>query len=196
MGSFLAKFKVFDTFRRRPSKRILLLGLGGAGKTTILRRLGSVVTDQLSVGWSVESVQCKHIEFVSWKVPVHHRMCSHYYDDIGGIIFVVDSCISRTAKDVLKDELRDLLEEYGLRGAVLLVLANKQDIPESMDTEQVSDALGLDQIEDREWSVQGTCGQTGDGLQAAFDWLTNLLGESRLPLKRLDGSQSCDVSCV
>jgi ADP-ribosylation factor-like protein 1 len=55
--------------------RILILGLDGAGKTTILYRLqlGEVVTTIPTIGFNVETVQYKNIKFQVW--------------DLGGILY-------------------------------------------------------------------------------------------------------------
>jgi ADP-ribosylation factor-like protein 1 len=57
--------------------RILILGLDGAGKTTILYRLqiGEVVTTIPTIGFNVETVTYKNIKFQVW--------------DLGGRIGVV-----------------------------------------------------------------------------------------------------------
>lgn len=48
--------------------RILILGLDGAGKTTILYRLqvGEVVTTIPTIGFNVEQVQYKNLTFQVW----------------------------------------------------------------------------------------------------------------------------------
>jgi ADP-ribosylation factor protein 1 len=38
-----------------------------------------------------------------------------------------------------------------LRGAVLLVFANKQDMPNSMDAATITDKLGLNTLRNRQW---------------------------------------------
>lgn len=52
----------------------------------------------------------------------------HYFQNTEGIIFVVDSNdVDRIS--VAKNELERMLSEDELRDAVLLVFANKQDLP-------------------------------------------------------------------
>lgn len=57
-------------------------------------------------------------------------------------------------------------QEEDLRDAVLLVLANKQDLPNAMKPAEVTDALGLSQLraKDRKWCVKGTIATSGHGL--------------------------------
>ncbi|GMN41597.1 hypothetical protein TIFTF001_010820 [Ficus carica] len=63
-----------------------------------------------------------------------------------------------------KDELRD---------AVLLVFANKQDLPNAMNAAEITDKLGLHSLRQRHWYIQSTCATSGEGLYEGLDWLSN-----------------------
>ncbi|PIO52490.1 hypothetical protein TELCIR_26204 [Teladorsagia circumcincta] len=64
MGGVLSYFR--GLFGQR-EMRILILGLDGAGKTTILYRLqvGEVVTTIPTIGFNVEQVEYKNLKFQS-----------------------------------------------------------------------------------------------------------------------------------
>lgn len=72
-------------------------------------------------------------------------------------------------------ELQKLLREDELRDAVVLVLANKQDLPNAMSVAEVTDKLGLHSLRNRSWYIQATCATSGDGLYEGLDWLANAL---------------------
>jgi ADP-ribosylation factor protein 1 len=77
-------------------KRILMLGLDAAGKTTVLYRLnlGEAIQTVPTIGFNVERVQYKNIEFTMWDVGGQERIRSlwkHYYTGTEGLIFEVDS---------------------------------------------------------------------------------------------------------
>jgi ADP-ribosylation factor-like protein 1 len=57
-----------------------------------------------------------------------------------------------------------------LKDAILLVFANKQDSKGALNAQQVSDALGLPDIKNRQWSIQETSALKGAGLFEGFDW--------------------------
>ena len=79
---------------------------------------------------------------------------------------------------VAKGELAAMLEEEDLKDAILLVFANKQDQKGAMNAEQISDALGLPEVRNRQWSIQATSALKGKGLFEGFDWLvTSIKGE-------------------
>ena len=58
-----------------------------------------------------------------------------------------------------------------LRDAILLVYANKQDLPNAIRPQELGNRLRLNTITNRAWQVQGTCATTGDGLYEGLDWL-------------------------
>merc|ERR1712083_21557 len=65
----------------------------------------------------------------------------------------------------------DMLAEDELHDAVVLVFANKQDLPNAMSVNEATEKLGLNQLRNRQWYIQSTCATTGDGLYEGLDWL-------------------------
>jgi len=65
-----------------------------------------------------------------------------------------------------------MLSEEELRDAVLLVFANKQDLPKAMPVAKLTEELGLSGLRARTWHIQGCCATTGDGLYEGLDWLS------------------------
>merc|ERR1712000_756556 len=116
--------------------RILMVGLDAAGKTTILYKLklGESVTTIPTIGFNVETVEFKNISFTVWDVGGQDKirqLWKHYFTSTQGIIFVVDSNDTERLPEV-KEELHELLNEHQLDNVCILVLANKQDMPNSM----------------------------------------------------------------
>lgn len=72
-------------------------------------------------------------------------------------------------------ELQKLLREDELREAVVLVLANKQDLPNAMTVADITEKLGLNSLRNRQWYIISTCATSGDGLFDGLDWLANAL---------------------
>ena len=64
-----------------------------------------------------------------------------------------------------------------LREAVLLVFANKQDLPNAMNAADITDKLGLHSLRQRNWYIQATCATSGEGLYEGLDWLSNQLAK-------------------
>ncbi|CAA0809701.1 ADP-ribosylation factor 3 [Striga hermonthica] len=90
------------------------------------------------------------------------------------IIYVVDS--SDTDRLVIaKEEFHAILEEEELKGAVVLLFANKQDLPGALDDASITEALELHKIKNRQWSIFKTSAIKGEGLFEGLDWLSNTL---------------------
>merc|ERR1712053_57763 len=157
-----------DLISGKQEMRILMVGLDAAGKTTILYKLklGDVVTTIPTIGFNVETVEYKNISFTVWDVGGQDKirpLWRHYYQNTQGLIFVVDSS-DRERIQESHDELHKMLNEDELRDAIVLVFANKQDLPNAMSVNEVTEKLGLNQLRNRQWYIQSTCATTGDGL--------------------------------
>lgn len=85
------------------------------------------------------------------------------YQNTNGIVFVVDAS-DRERIFEAREELADMLKADELRNAALLVYANKQDMPNAMTAVELTDNLGLYDVRQRDWYVQGTCATAGEGL--------------------------------
>ncbi|XP_054623344.1 ADP-ribosylation factor 1-like [Dunckerocampus dactyliophorus] len=176
MGNlFGGLFKMFG----KKEMRILMVGLDAAGKTTILYKLklGEIVTTIPTIGFNVETVEYKNISFTVWDVGGQDKirpLWRHYFQNTQGLIFVVDSN-DRERCNEAREELMRMLAEDELRGAVLLVFANKQDLPNAMSAAEITDALSLHSLHGRHWYIQATCATTGDGLYEGLEWLSNQL---------------------
>lgn len=98
----------------------------------------------------------------------------HYYQNTQGVIFVVDSN-DRVRVDAAREEIHRMLTEDELRDSVLLVFANKQDLPNAMSAAEMTDKLGLHALRHRKWYIQACCARTGDGLYEGLEWLSSTL---------------------
>uniref|UniRef100_A0A6B2LLA5 ADP-ribosylation factor n=1 Tax=Arcella intermedia TaxID=1963864 RepID=A0A6B2LLA5_9EUKA len=166
--------KLFMGFGVKEMK-IVMIGLDGAGKTTILYKLKfGEVTTVPTLGVNLEMVQYNNINFTVWDLAGQARLRAfwvHYYRNTQGIIFVVNSCDYQRIEEAAR-ELHSVLLEYDLKDSVLLVFANKQDLPNAMSIETISQKLGIHNIKNRMKYIQGTCAITGDGLYEGLDWLS------------------------
>jgi len=171
--------KLFARLFSKRDMRILMVGLDAAGKTTILYKLklGEIVTTIPTIGFNVETVEYKNINFTVWDVGGQDKirpLWRHYFQNTQGLIFVVDSN-DRERISEASEELGKMLNEDELRDAALLVFANKQDLPNAMSVAEITDKLGLHSLRSRKWYIQSTCATSGDGLYEGLDWLSNVL---------------------
>ncbi|EPY81481.1 ADP-ribosylation factor 1-like [Camelus ferus] len=177
MGNIFAN--LFKGLFGKKEMRILMVGLDAVGKTTILYKLklGEIVTNIPTIGFNVETVEYKNISFTVWDMGSQDKiqpLWRHYFQNTQGLIFVVDSN-DREHVNEAREELMRMLAEDELRDAVLLVSANKQDLPNAMNAAEIMDKLGLHSLCHRNWYIQATCATSRDGLYEGLDWLSNQL---------------------
>ncbi|KAK7722939.1 Arf GTPase arl1 [Botryosphaeria dothidea] len=164
--------------------RILILGL-----------IGEVVTTIPTIGFNVESVTYKNLNLNVWDLGgqtsirpqlsrtaelrtltflprLQYWRC--YYSNTAAVIFVIDSTdIDRLG--TAAEELSAMLSEEELRDAALLVFANKQDQPGAKGAGEISEALKLGELRDRNWSIVACSAIDGRGVDEGMDWLTTTI---------------------
>lgn len=64
-----------------------------------------------------------------------------------------------------------MLNEEELHDAALLVFANKQDQPGAKGAGEISEALKLGELRDRNWSIVACSAIDGKGIHEGMDWL-------------------------
>nr|CAX72019.1 ADP-ribosylation factor 1-like protein [Schistosoma japonicum] len=178
MGGFFTSLR---NYFNKMEARILMVGLDAAGKTTILYKLklGEVVTTIPTIGFNVETLQYKNINLTVWDVGGQDKirpLWRHYFQNTQGLIFVVDSNDSERIREAA-DELHRMLREDELRDAVLLVLANKQDLPQALGPAEIIDKLKLHSLHNRKWYIQATCATSNVGLYEGLDWLSHAISQ-------------------
>lgn len=161
--------------------RIMMVGLDAAGKTTILYKikLGEVVTTIPTIGFNVETVEYKSLTMTVWDIGGQDKIRNlwrYYYINTDAVIFCVDSA-DRDRIDDARLELDRMLQADELKNARVLIYANKQDLPGSMQVKEITDKLGLQRLRNREWYVQGCSAPSGDGLYEGLDWLAQTVNK-------------------
>jgi len=156
-----------------------MVGLDNAGKTTILYKLkiGEVVTTIPTIGFNVENVEYKNLKFTVWDVGGQQsirQLWKHYYSNTDGIIFVIDANDTKRIagnEHCAKEELHRLMSEVELESCLLLILANKQDLPNAKNEHELEEILDLQAIK-QQHHIQGTVAHSAEGLFEALDWLS------------------------
>ncbi|XP_041852257.1 ADP-ribosylation factor 4-like [Melanotaenia boesemani] len=173
---------IFGRLFGKKQMRILMVGLDAAGKTTILYKLklGEIVTTIPTIGFNVETVEYKNISFTVWDVGGQDKirpLWRHYFQNTQGLIFVVDSN-DRERVTESAEELSKMLLEDELKDAVLLVFANKQDLPNALSVSELTERLGLQALRNKTWHIESTCATQGTGLYEGLDWLSKELSKN------------------
>ena len=153
-----------------------MLGLDAAGKTTTLYKLklGDTINTMPTIGFNVEEVQYKKVNFTVWDVGGQEKMrplWRHYYQGVNGLIYLVDSGDVDRLEEA-RDELHSIIQDYGFpQDASVLVFANKQDLPNALKPNEIASHLKLQSLHGRKWNCQGTIATKADGLYDGLEWL-------------------------
>ena len=117
-----------------------------------------------------------------WDVGGQKRlrdMWRYYYENTQAVIYVVDSCDVERMDQEAKEELHVLMNADELKDCQFLIYANKQDAVGALSPPQVTEKLGLHQITNRTWQVQGSSAIRGDGLYEGLDWVSNQISKNQ-----------------
>ena len=158
--------------------RILIIGLDSAGKTTLLYRLklGALVTAIPTVGFNVETVKYKNINFSMWDASGQEqtrKFWRYYYENVRIIIFVVDSN-DRERFTEARDELHKLMDEPLLINVPLLLFCNKQDLPNAAPSNELEELFQIPRL-NRKFKVQAIVALSGQGIYDGLDWVVDTL---------------------
>lgn len=178
MGGLLATLRgALERFSRL-ERRVLLLGLDAAGKTTLLYRLqlGEIVSTIPTIGFNVETVSHRNMSLTVWDVGGQSKLrplWRHYYHNTDALIFMVDSGDAERFPEA-REALHQVLAAEELRDTIVLVMANKQDLPSAVDVEEVTHALAVRSLR-QSWFVQPCVTLTMRGVPEGLDWIYDTL---------------------
>eukprot|EP01061_Rhynchopus_euleeides_P017709 TRINITY_DN2936_c0_g1_i13.p3 TRINITY_DN2936_c0_g1~~TRINITY_DN2936_c0_g1_i13.p3 ORF type:complete len:199 (+),score=47.80 TRINITY_DN2936_c0_g1_i13:66-599(+) len=174
MGNMFAPIR--NLFSKR-EMRIVMIGLDATGKSTVLCQFKPGKAMARSFGFDVETVEYNDLKFTVWDIGGQDKLrplWTHYYASTDAVIFVVDSNDLERIDEV-REELHNMLGDENLDDDVpLLVFANKQDLPNALSPEELTDKLGLRSVA-RDWYVQPASAVMNEGIFEGFDWMCGVL---------------------
>ena len=130
-----------------------------------------------AIGFNVETVTYKNIKFQVWDLGGQTSIRPYwrcYYPNTQAVIYVVDAADPARLATAAA-EFHAILEEDELKGAAILVYANKQDLPGALGDAEVAEGLGLAAIKARDWAIFRASAVKGEGLFEGLDWLSAIL---------------------
>ena len=171
--------KILDFFSRsRNNFKIIILGIQNAGKTTILYRLsiGQLVKTTPTIGSNVEEISYNNVKLQAWDLGGQESTRSIwdvYFTNTDAIVYVIDT--HDETYDDSKTQFYKLLKNEALKNAIILIYANKQDLPGAKSVGEIIQIYELDTIKDHIWHIQPCSAQTGEGLITGMKWLSDQL---------------------
>ncbi|XP_002740037.1 ADP-ribosylation factor-like protein 3 [Saccoglossus kowalevskii] len=144
-------FEVLTTEDDSPEKRVLVLGLDGSGKTSILSCLANQENKEETKpteGFHVIVVQSEGVTLNVWEIGGRENVRSYwdnFIQDTQVLTFVVDSTDTNRFA-LAMDELRKVLSDERMDGVPVIVVANKQDLPGAKNASEVREFLDLQSV--------------------------------------------------
>ena len=165
MGHYISK--TWTQIFGKDYYNILILGLDGSGKTTILQKIKNS-----------KNVAHKRLNFKIFDLGgVCANNCLHKqnFNNIDGLIFVIDSIDKERILEASRyfEEI-NIKEE--LKNCPILIMANKQDCDVSLTLDEIIKALNLKKYNNsRKWCVRGTSAVIEQGIEESIFWMISSL---------------------
>ena len=187
MGFILSRIIEFFT-KNRNNFKIIILGMQNAGKTTILYRLslGQFIKTTPTIGSNVEELTYNNVKFQAWDLGGQSSTRSVwdvYYMNTDAVVFVIDSQDDEFSEES-KEEFHKLIKNANLKNALILIFANKQDLPGAKPINKIIEEYELNSLKNHIWHIQPCSAVKGDGLINGIKWLSEQLvfrGKNNFP---------------
>eukprot|EP01132_Coremiostelium_polycephalum_P011402 gene11402-13967_t len=152
--------------------RILVTGLSGTGKTTLILSLANGPV----YGMSFECVLYENLSLIVIDIEqIRRSLVRHFVENCQGLIVLIDS-----AHDIdrVRDGFQYLLENTP-KITPVLIFANKQDIPGAIDYEELPNLLNLNEMIDpsRPLKILPCKTNTFNGVKEGLDFLLTTLNK-------------------
>ncbi|XP_040044539.1 ADP-ribosylation factor-like 4ab [Gasterosteus aculeatus] len=195
MGNGQSDHSFFPCLPSFQALHIVILGLDCAGKTTVLYRLrfNEFVNTVPTKGFNTERIKmslgvCRRTaSFHFWDVGGQEKLrplWRSYTRCADGIVFVVDSVDAERVEEA-KTELHKITRLTANQGVPVLVVANKQDLRNSLSMAEMESMLALGELSRAtDWYLLPTCAIIGEGLQEGLEKLYAMIMKRRKMLRQ------------
>ena len=172
-------------FGKDLSIQITFVGLAGAGKTTLVKRLKSgdqpLNTQYFpTMGVNIETIKTDDFELIAADLGGQKTYPASLWEPFvkksHAIVFVFDSADKSKVEEAAKWLKRVI--EWTHEDSAFLFLANKKDLPNAMPLNKIIDLLELSTVMDqrpRSFAVHMVSALYGDGVHEAWEWLLNYI---------------------
>ncbi|KAK7580097.1 hypothetical protein V9T40_000726 [Parthenolecanium corni] len=190
---FTLTYGFYKYWTQREEFCVLILGLDNAGKTTYLEAAKTKFTKNYkgmnpakittTVGLNIGKIDVSDISLNFWDLGGQEELQSlwdKYYSESHAVIYIVDSN-DRERIPESKEIFDKMISNENLSGVPLLVLANKQDIPQCMGVREVKPIFDQNAhlIGRRDCMVMPVSALTGDGVDEGIKWLVESIKRNK-----------------
>jgi len=168
---------------------VVMLGLDSAGKTTVLYRtkFEQYVNTVPTVGFNCEKVKgqvgkSKGVYFTVWDIGGQDKLrplWNTYIHHTEGIIFVVDSCDHERFEEA-RIELMKIAKNAETIGVPIVIVANKQDLPNARSVDELERSLTLHELTGTHpWTIFPAIAVIGEGLFESVNSLYEMMVKAK-----------------
>ncbi len=169
---------------------VTFVGLSNAGKTTLVRRLkgeSPISTEYLpTMGLNIEMIETPDgLDVMAVDLGGQSQFMAGLWEPFvrksRGIVFVFDSA-DRSKVEEAGTWLKRVIE-WTSEESAFLFLANKQDLDQAMELEEIIDALDLKEvmmIRPRTFSVRPVSALMNEGVKEAWNWLLDRIKSTQV----------------
>eukprot|EP00906_Rhabdomonas_costata_P035716 RCo050177 len=169
-------------FQSKRRLDLITCGLDNSGKSTIINHLKPTKHREENlaptVGYQVETFSKGKVNFKVFDMggaKKFRNLWEHYYHDVSGVIFVVDTA-DHIRMCLVKDELSMLVSNKDLKSVPILFFANKMDIPGAATPAEVAEKLDLAELcGDRPYNIFASNALSGQGVEEGLNWLSSTI---------------------
>ncbi|KAJ1982779.1 ADP-ribosylation factor-like protein 8B [Dimargaris xerosporica] len=165
----------------REEMELTLVGLQNSGKTTLVNVIasGQFNEDMIpTVGFNMRKVTKGSVTMKLWDIggqPRFRSMWERYCRGVNAIVFVIDSA-DHEKFGAARVELKNLLEKPQLANIPVLVLGNKNDLPEALSIEELINEMDLHHIYNREVCCYSISAKNQVNIDKTLEWLIKHAG--------------------
>lgn len=167
-----------------PVYDVLCLGITGAGKTTLLSVLTAENTDTVvpTVGFIIKDIRVPNAVLKVKELGGGDSVRQYwhrYYNDVHGVIFVVDGSCTHDVLQQTTDALHKAIQNPELSNKPWLILCNKQDLDGACTENRAVEEMKLTRfLHDKQNITVGSSSKTNtDGLRISFEKFGGRLNE-------------------
>ncbi|XXQ33555.1 ADP-ribosylation factor-like protein 13B [Plasmodiophora brassicae] len=155
MGCSASRHDVVD----RRTFCIAVVGLDNAGKSTVVNNITGNYQGLITptIGFASFKADTPDAELTLYDLGGGSNIrqyWSKYYHELHGLIFVVDSSTIAARSADVEAALTSTANDKMVAGKPILVLANKQDLPDAWSPGEIVKAIGLDRLQNITYHVE------------------------------------------
>ena len=173
-------FKLKSSFLPKSTiLKISFIGLDHAGKSSILKRILDQTFDEYNnkrtVGMEVSKLEISGLQFIAWDIggqkAFRETVWQSYLQGSKAVIYVIDSTDSNRLQEPKMELENFIFKNTKFATIPILILANKQDLPNAVSSEELEILLNLHRTKQSHIKVFPISCKTGLNIQESINWL-------------------------